>query len=92
MDRLSDHDEEAFAEIVSRIADPDLRRVRSMVLVAAAPILLVFSAGIVLVGLGWEGMIAFWASFLSGLLVGWPLLSRRHRRQLAAAWQQASGS
>ena len=79
-DRLSRGSERAiFEAIVSQLPDPELTRLRRLLLALGAALFVVVTAALFVAGLGWPGVVAFSSTFVPGILVALLVQRRRFR-------------
>ena len=74
---LSPREAEAFARIVKRVGDPELRRDRVRLWLVAATTVTVFSVVMMLIGWGWLPVAAFCLTFVPGVAAASALIHRR---------------
>ncbi len=79
-DRIaSESTREMFEAIVSQLDDPEVVRMRMIVLVLGAAIFVTAIAVTVSAGLGWQLLLAFCSTYVPGVLVVLRIVERRLR-------------
>ena len=73
---LSEHEEAAFAAIVARLGNPERRRLRRLTITLGAIVLLAFALLVLVAQWHWTIYVAFSATFVFGLGLGWACIAR----------------